>query len=286
MGNWQEKMREIEEAERQRLEAQEKSRIIKQEEDQLGLRREEELRNRTEIERNEQKANFFGIFERLGVRQNLEDIRRQVWQNQGAVVEGKTDSTRTMRLYSEYKTKIPENVRLGWTEKESRVHNSQDGTYRSSIEDVWKHKTEIAAWHDVIKPSYLEVEIDVAGLGSKWSSPAILYVLDTDVHVTVPWSLAEEIRIGRVGHIKDTFSRDVYFKDKSGGIFHKEPHNDKEGSNSSKKYSIEHKVMAFGAAFELTPSTSDELISEFLNISLASSCVGRQSKGKLPSQLK
>lgn len=283
MANWQEKMREIEEAERQRLEAQEKSRIVKQQEDQLALRREQELRNRAEIEQNEQKANFFGIFERLGVKQSLEDIRRQVWQNQGAVVEGRTDSARTMRLYFEYKTKIPENVRLGWTEKESRGYTSQGGTYYSSIEDVWKYKTEVAAWHDVIKPSYLEIGVM---LQSRNQYPAVLYVLDTNVQVNIPWGLAEEVRSGKVGYIDNVFNRDVYYKDKSGGIFRKEPHNDKKGSNSSKEYSIEHKIMVFGAAFELTPSTSDNLISEFLDIGLASSCAKRKSEGKLPFQLK
>lgn len=286
MGNWQEKMREIEAAERQGLGAQEKSRIVKQQEYLVALRREKELGNRAEIEKNEQKANFFGIFERLGLRQSLEDIRRQVWQNQGAVVEGKTDLARTMRLYFEYKTKIPENVRLGWTEKESRGHTSKGGTYWSSIEDVWKYKTEVAAWHDVIKPSYLEIGIDVAGLESKWSFPAILYVLDTNVHVEVSWNLTQEVRTGKVGSINNSFNRDVYYKNRSGGIFHKEPHNDKKGSNSSKEYSIEHKVMVFGAAFQLTSSTRDKLISEFLDISLASSCVKRKSEGKLPFQLK
>jgi hypothetical protein len=279
MGNWQEKMREIEETERQRLEMQENNRIIKQQENQLALEANEKLRKNAEIQSREQGAKFFGIFDRLNVRQSLKDIRNKVWQNQGIVLEEKTDLARTIKLYFEYKTKIPENVRLGWTEKESRGYTSQGGNYYSSIEDVWKYKTEIAAWHDAIKPSYLEIGV---ALQSRNQYPAVLYVLDTNVQVDIPWSLAEEVRSNKAGYICNTFNRDVYYKDKSGGIFHKEPHNDKKHSNSSKEYSIEHKIMIFGAAFELTPSTSDKLISEFLDIGLASSCAKRKSEGKLP----
>jgi len=284
MTNWQERMREIEKAEKQRLEMQENNRIIKQQENQLALEANEKLRIKAEIQEREQKAKFFGIFDRLDVRQSLEDVGDKVWQNQGIVVEEKTDLARTMKLYFEYKTKIPENIRLGWTEKESRGYTSQGGTYYSNIEDVWKYKTEVAAWHDVIKPSYLEIGVALQRGGNQY--PAVLYVLDTNVNVVIPWELAEEAKLAKVGYISNTFSRDVYCKDKSGRIFRKEPHNDKKGSNSSKEYSIENKVIVFGAAFELTPSTSDKLINEFLDNGLASSCAKRKSEGRLPFQLK
>jgi len=107
MANWQERMRQMQEEERRKL-------LTREEEAKIDLQARQEARLQEEASRidqqarreearihslevansraradNEKKIKFFEILDKLNVRHALEAIRREVWQNQGTVIDKK-----------------------------------------------------------------------------------------------------------------------------------------------------------------------------------------------------
>lgn len=309
MGNWQEKIRQIQEEERRRILAQEeKARIARQaqQEAQLKAAKDAELRAREE---NERKANFFEILDKLKVKQSLEDIRRQVWQGHGSVVESKSDSVRLIRLLFDFETQIPEVETKKWTERkeESYTYVDQGGSSRRGTFFPRRESTRVKTWYVVKKPSYLEVGVDTNSVRFEVyrlisnnmyspetrSFPATLYVIDTEVDLfELDLQSFNELRhkAVRLGSGLRSMNRDIRYKDRSGRDFYKEVHHSKGGASfhdPSYSYSLDSTFTAWrGVKLGLTPEVDEGLVAEFLQYGLALSSARRIEQRKPPSELK
>lgn len=284
MGNWQEKMRQMQEEERHRILArEEEAKIDRQvrQEAQLKSAKDEELRTRAE---NERKIKIFETLDRLNVRQALEEIKSQVWQNQGTIIEQKTGSNRFVRLSFEFEAAIPETQHKRWNKVVGRhweKHEYSSGNYVD--ETVEKNESRVVAWHKVIKPSYLEVGINYPSSIISPGRLADLYVLDTDVDL---WAVKEGSSVLGV--------REIHYTDRKGNRSSKSlPRGESgpsgifwSGPTTYTSYSLDDHKIASITSLGLPSDMNEGLTNEFLNSCFAVSSALRKSQGKLPSQLK
>jgi hypothetical protein len=296
MGNWQERMRQIQEEEKRKILAQGveiRNTRQAQQEARLKSARDADIKAR---EANEKKAKFLEILDRLKVKQSLEEIKDQVWQNQGKIIEGKTDSNRFARLSYEFETAIPETEHKEWRQRVEitrQEHYEIGGNLSTSYTTVDRSKRRVVAWHKVIMPSYLEVGINYPSQFYGFDA-ADLYVVDTDISL-------HNRRFGEFADARFNFTfstRVINYTDRKGNKFSKEPR-PRSGSESSwildglldrhsrttyTSYILnDHHTMPV-VNFKLFHET-ESVADEFVNHSLAVSSFLRKSQNKLPLQL-
>lgn len=315
MGNWQERMRQMQEEKRRKIFAQEEKEKIdrqnrekarlreeasiftlqtRQEEARLKSAKDAELRAKAE---NEKKVKFFETIDKLNVKQTLEDIRREVWQNQGKIIEGSTNSRRFVRLSFEFETAIPEIQHKEWEERVASTrqeHYELGGNLGTSYTTVGMSKSRVAAWHKVIMPSYLEVGINYPSIFSS-GHVADLYVVDTDIRVNN--SMFGEFASNKKVNLTSS-DRIINYIDRKGNRFSKEPRPsgvsernwilqglmDLDLRTTHTSYSLNDHYGTPVVYFKLFHET-ESMADEFLNHFFAISSFLRKSQGKLPLQL-
>lgn len=293
MGNWQEKMREIEEAERQRVANQQAQITLKQQQETLELQKKELLRNSAKRQEDEKRLKFFEILNILQVKQKLEEVKHQVWQGQGDIAEFMSDFRRAIRLSYDFSTEIPEiETKEKYAHRPVQVASRDSGSY-SSDELYLKEESEIRKLHQVVKPSYLEVGVGINTWNNWVQGVPFLCILDTEVDIGETnyrdsfWSLSQ--RIKSAGGKLDSINETERYKDRSGKPFNKEPRRNKPMASANDvghRYSLTSSFNVHGIKLTLTDSINKDLIKEFLDYGLAASSAKRLALNKLPLQLK
>lgn len=288
MGNWQEKIREIKEAERQKVANQQKHLSLQQQEEQLRLQKEEELRSAAEKQRVEAREKFFGILDSLQIWQKLEEVKHQVWQDRGTVVKDRTGIEKFMRLSFDYKTTIPEIQKKEWSEVvEHGVEYVEGAGQHYFNKTERKSKTRVVNQYSVIKPSYLEV-----GISYQISEIPTLYILDTEVELSIWENNAFNDLAKKAGGTAICKSREIQYTDTDGNIFKKEPHPEDVGGwgwltghNIDTSYSLTRSHYARCASVILSSQSDMKALDNFINYGIALSCWLRIPQSKLPFQL-
>lgn len=277
MVNLNERIRQLQEEEKQRIANQQARVILKQQVEQLKLQKDAELRNAARKQEDERKLKLFGILDNLQVRQKLEEVKRQVWQSQGVISEEQPDLTRyggstsrVIRLGIDVKTRIPE--------LETKIYSvAVNEGERGTIYDT-RFSTRVYKWHDVLKPSYLGVGMDIE------KSSTTLYVTDTEVDLLSGKVGSHNLRgkAESLGVSLDSTYRSVSYMERSGKQFNRKTHD-----SQSYSYSLDKSFQVGEVELKIkNPEVSTGLMGEFLEHFLALSYVLRQAQGKLPLQLK
>lgn len=307
--NLNERIKQLQEEEDQRIADQRKQLVLRQQEEQLRLQKDAELRNAAQKQEEEARVKFFGILDNLKVRQKLEDVKHQVWQDQGNIVEDRSDSIRSIKLLFDFKTQIPEEEIKKWRDRkgERYTYTGLGGNENTGTCYPQRESTRVKTWHDVKKPSYLEVGVDTNPVHFEVSCPidnnmyvyetrsfpATLYVIDTDVDLfKLDLQSLKELRdkAARLGGGLESMNRDVRYKDRSGRDFYKQAPDSKYGRgphDPSYHYSLDSTFKVWGGVkLGLTSEIDEGLIAEFLEFNLALSSAMRIAQHKLPLQLK
>lgn len=291
MGSLEERIRKLQEEDRARQvglqeQARQRENIARNIEHQAMLQRNEEQRRQRE-----EKSGYVRILDTEDIARKLEDIRRQVWQSQGNVDEDRSDSGRFVRLLFDFKTRIPETETKTWMESFMESYQTQGGDSAYGPNSRKQSVMSVKQWHDVIRPSYLEVGVNVSDRNWDLKTPA-LYVIDTDVDLystNMGHTVEMERMATNMGSNINSLQRTIQYKDTSGRDFHKEARKSKGGVlyRPTYSYRLESSFTTYGGIqLGLTPGLSRDFIKEFLDYNLALSCMLRQKESKLPSQLK
>lgn len=289
MGNWQERLREIEEKEQQETVNMRAQAVLRQQQENLRLQKEKELRNVAERQEEKIRLKFDGILQNLHVRQKLEEVNHQVWQDQGFVV----DLNRLVRLSFDYEITIPEIQNEEWDVVVERgSEHTEFFGWNTYIKTQRISRARVINEYKVIKPSYLEIGISNEGSGPLHRT---LYMLDTEVELNyyedkVFHELAKKAGETRIGD-----SKKIEYTDIDGNIFNKKPRL-KHGSSlldffigrgdHDFSYNLVNSHYATCISIALPSEPDIKAMGDFINYGLALSCSLRISQNKLPSQLK
>lgn len=289
MTNWMEKMREIGEAEKQKVANLQSQVAIKQQQKQLELQKDTELRDIAKRQEEEKKLKLFGVLDSLQVKKILEDIKHQIWQDRGNVIEDKTDENRFIRLSFDYRTITPEIETKEWdvVVGKGSEHVEFFGWGEYNITEH-RSKTKTVKEYKVIKPSYLEVGVDYQA-----STMPTLYILDSEVELSTYDNPTFSDLAKKSGGVAMGKSREIQYADVDGNIFKKEPRPKDigglgwlTGRDVNTSYSLAQSHYAHSVEVILPSEPDIKALENFINYGLALSCSLRTSQGKLPFQLK
>lgn len=302
MTNWNERMRQVQEAARQATDHKQAKITLEQHNEKVKLQGAAELRSITERQEEESRLKYFEALDALRVKEMLESIKHEVWQDRGVVSEDSRDvedryrsewpvAEKFVKLSFDYQTTIPEIETKKWDVKvgEGYEHVEFSGGHTYAIKEE-RSKTKVVKEYRVVKPSYLEVGVDVTKTGKY----ATLYILDTEVDLPTEdktfSDLARKTGVRFVGRL----SRTIKYTDTKGNMFDKQPRPTDYGNGSGwltgrdihTSHSLANSHTAVGVEIDLGSEPDIKALKNFVTYGLTLSCFLRKSQNKLPLQLK